>query len=134
DKCTHDGTLFNSDSVHALDTSLANSLSFFYLITPRPPTSTLFPYTTLFRSISGGHAGHRNYVVCGCAVGNDNVQVRRAAVRRHCVGRSSLDGGDVPDERGNAERCAGLGPRKGAGCFSAGVYGLVGCRERVLGI
>src|SRR5439155_10130547 len=83
DKCTHDGTLFNSDSVHALDTSLANSLSFFYLITPRPPTSTLFPYTTLFRSISGGHAGHRNYVVCGCAVGNDNVQVRRAAVRRH---------------------------------------------------
>src|SRR6266699_961808 len=85
-------------------------------------------------AISGGHAGHRNYVVCGCAVGNDNVQVRRAAVRRHCVGRSSLDGGDVPDERGNAERCAGLGPRKGAGCFSAGVYGLVGCRERVLGI
>src|SRR5207245_10262202 len=23
---------------------------FFFLITPRPPTSTLFPYTTLFRS------------------------------------------------------------------------------------
>src|SRR5262249_61969948 len=28
-------------------------LSFFFLIIPRPPRSTLFPYTTLFRSISG---------------------------------------------------------------------------------
>src|SRR5207249_12005006 len=30
---------------------------FFSLILPRPPTSTLFPYTTLFRSLSsrGGH-------------------------------------------------------------------------------
>src|SRR5690625_6919196 len=26
---------------------------FFFLLTPRPPSSTLFPYTTLFRS--GGH-------------------------------------------------------------------------------
>src|SRR5206468_12353425 len=25
--------------------------SFFFLMTPRPPTSTLFPYTTLFRSV-----------------------------------------------------------------------------------
>src|SRR5437899_11914777 len=25
--------------------------SFFFLLTPRPPTSTLFPYTTLFRSV-----------------------------------------------------------------------------------
>src|SRR5262245_65019388 len=29
--------------------SLFNS-SFFFLMTPRPPISTLFPYTTLFRS------------------------------------------------------------------------------------
>src|SRR5438034_5144710 len=27
---------------------------FFFLITPRPPRSTLFPYTTLFRSLSNG--------------------------------------------------------------------------------
>src|SRR5204863_8893357 len=26
--------------------------SFFFLMTPRPPTSTLFPYTTLFRSFA----------------------------------------------------------------------------------
>src|SRR5438876_5442100 len=28
-------------------------LSFFFLMIPRPPTSTLFPYTTLFRSPIG---------------------------------------------------------------------------------
>src|SRR6266576_6048100 len=27
------------------------SLSFFFLMLPRPPRSTLFPYTTLFRSL-----------------------------------------------------------------------------------
>src|SRR5947207_6618799 len=29
------------------------SFSFFFLMLPRPPTSTLFPYTTLFRSSAG---------------------------------------------------------------------------------
>src|SRR5438034_1721663 len=29
-------------------------LLFFFLMIPRPPRSTLFPYTTLFRSTSGG--------------------------------------------------------------------------------
>src|SRR5205807_4689169 len=28
---------------------------FFFLLLPRPPTSTLFPYTTLFRSPFGGN-------------------------------------------------------------------------------
>src|SRR5207253_10215998 len=28
-------------------------LSFFFLSSPRPPSSTLFPYTTLFRSVLG---------------------------------------------------------------------------------
>src|SRR5437667_6799675 len=31
---------------------MLHSLRFFFLIRPRPPTSTLFPYTTLFRSLS----------------------------------------------------------------------------------
>src|SRR3712207_8871970 len=30
---------------------------FFFLIIRRPPRSTLFPYTTLFRSLRPGHAG-----------------------------------------------------------------------------
>src|SRR6266496_4904007 len=34
-------------------------LSFFFLMIRRPPRSTLFPYTTLFRSGDGrGHPGH----------------------------------------------------------------------------
>src|SRR5687768_18536923 len=33
--------------------------SFFFLMIRRPPRSTLFPYTTLFRSVRGGHPAHR---------------------------------------------------------------------------
>src|SRR5436189_5694018 len=32
---------------------------FFFLMIRRPPRSTLFPYTTLFRSKLGGHREHR---------------------------------------------------------------------------
>src|SRR5438270_1476484 len=32
---------------------------FFFLMTPRPPTSTLFPYTTLFRSSPGSQSAPR---------------------------------------------------------------------------
>src|SRR6266496_5911446 len=45
--------------------TIRRSLAFFFLMIRRPPRSTLFPYTTLFRSRScppaGGHfAGHEN--------------------------------------------------------------------------
>src|SRR2546430_9801263 len=33
----------------------------------RPPRSTLFPYTTLFRSVEGGHAGDRGVHVLRAA-------------------------------------------------------------------
>src|SRR5207249_9188492 len=36
--------------------SFLRDLRFFFLLTRRPPTSTLFPYTTLFRSLPR-HAG-----------------------------------------------------------------------------
>src|SRR2546430_3857191 len=32
---------------------------FFFLMIRRPPRSTLFPYTTLFRSFADGHRNHR---------------------------------------------------------------------------
>src|SRR5256886_7733814 len=35
--------------------SRVNVLSFFFLMIRRPPRSTLFPYTTLFRSLFGEH-------------------------------------------------------------------------------
>src|SRR5437899_10223395 len=34
-------------------------VTFFFLLIRRPPRSTLFPYTTLFRSVAG-HAGNGN--------------------------------------------------------------------------
>src|SRR2546426_9198279 len=36
-----------------------SSPSFFFLMIRRPPRSTLFPYTTLFRSVGGGDAHER---------------------------------------------------------------------------
>src|SRR5207248_11232094 len=35
--------------------------SFFFLMIPRPPRSTLFPYTTLFRSYYFAHPGGRDF-------------------------------------------------------------------------
>src|SRR5438477_12269064 len=45
-------TLFTSTSIKSLcqSTCLPLALKFFFLMIRRPPRSTLFPYTTLFRS------------------------------------------------------------------------------------
>src|SRR5438105_5797909 len=45
-------------------------LFFFFLLIPRPPRSTLFPYTTLFRSASIGNA-----IVRGAALQNNNWEL-----------------------------------------------------------
>src|SRR2546422_4382662 len=37
--------------------ALFSLFSFFFLMIRRPPRSTLFPYTTLFRSLAGGQPG-----------------------------------------------------------------------------
>src|SRR5204862_7211547 len=50
-------------------------LFFFFLIIRRPPRSTLFPYTTLFRSLRARGVGHH-------ARRADNPQRRRADGRR----------------------------------------------------
>src|SRR5205809_5458667 len=42
---------------------MCGAFFFFFLMTPRPPRSTLFPYTTLFRSVSSAEA--RTAVVSG---------------------------------------------------------------------
>src|SRR5688572_33407742 len=54
---------------------VANSLvvfvfsSFFFLMIRRPPRSTLFPYTTLFRSDEGHHGTAQRIVQLGHGVG-----------------------------------------------------------------
>src|SRR5258705_13487702 len=47
---------------------LANNLVFFFffLMIRRPPRSTLFPYTTLFRSHPASNTSHRDLHQSGC--------------------------------------------------------------------
>src|SRR5438067_7513695 len=64
------------------DTIHATLLFFFFLMIRRPPRSTLFPYTTLFRSPGAPRGGVR---------GNRSAGVfahRRRACRRNCLARS----------------------------------------------
>src|SRR5256885_16172489 len=60
-------------------TKLPHDLIFFFLMIRRPPRSTLFPYTTLFRSVSW-QAGRRPGAGQGQACRNASVGV---AVRRY---------------------------------------------------
>src|SRR6516165_12050480 len=41
-------------------------ICFFFLMFRRPPRSTLFPYTTLFRSGRLGHQGAEAFLLRGC--------------------------------------------------------------------
>src|SRR5436309_16056396 len=43
----------------------SHTMRCFFLIIRRPPRSTLFPYTTLFRSMSWGHDEYLYHVVGG---------------------------------------------------------------------
>src|SRR3989475_10919068 len=56
------------------------SLFFFFLMIRRPPRSTLFPYTTLFRSIRSGGGHHPR--------GDRSVRRLRAAELHHGMGES----------------------------------------------
>src|SRR5258708_21333439 len=53
---------------------------FFFLMIRRPPRSTLFPYTTLFRSHNNANSVPRNDV--GGLPGSDHNQ---CSPRRHCL-------------------------------------------------
>src|SRR2546425_11622065 len=43
-------------------------LTFFFLMIRRPPRSTLFPYTTLFRSLAVGHVAQHGDAARGIAL------------------------------------------------------------------
>src|SRR5260364_2050 len=55
-------SLSSLNLIFSLPASLSKlrSFFFFFLMIRRPPRSTLFPYTTLFRSSGPGHAGARS--------------------------------------------------------------------------
>src|SRR3712207_8259484 len=54
-------------------------LRFFFLMIRRPPRSTLFPYTTLFRSVRARRGGHMNRLAHSRL---PFVEVQRAVVER----------------------------------------------------
>src|SRR6266516_950726 len=59
-----------------------NYLLFFFLMIPRPPRSTLFPYTTLFRSISITHDDDRpDFRVCVLILWWMNIWKRFHSIR-----------------------------------------------------
>src|SRR3712207_9501011 len=77
--------------------ALSSSLIFFFLMIRRPPRSTLFPYTTLFRSRRVAAAGPR-------AV--DRPRARAVVVGRPPPGRERAPGSPLPgavDRHGRSE-------------------------------
>src|SRR3712207_8911675 len=56
----------------------------FFLMRRRPPRSTLFPYTTLFRSVADEpHAGAAGHVAVGDVAAGDRAHARGAEDRSH---------------------------------------------------
>src|SRR3712207_46894 len=77
-------------------------MSFFFLMIRRPPRSTLFPYTTLFRSREGamvagavavGAVALGAMAVGALAIGR--LAIGRLALRRLALGRAGLSSGPV---------------------------------------
>src|SRR5437762_14374298 len=62
-------------------------LFFFFLMIRRPPRSTLFPYTTLFRSVDRAHCGRRRSG-CAAGIGRDEDRCRRPGAAPRGLARS----------------------------------------------
>src|SRR5438270_10457262 len=60
---------------------VSSSSSFFFLMIRRPPRSTLFPYTTLFRSGAFVHGGQRDVTVVVGGDAGDSVGLLGDAAR-----------------------------------------------------
>src|SRR6266446_4058304 len=81
---------------------------FFFLMIRRPPRSTLFPYTTLFRSQGRGEVPYRQIGECGDRlVSEQYVQSHRIEAQAGTVGTG--DRVSFLRPRGVRLRCARLG-------------------------
>src|SRR5438477_11809023 len=76
------------NTILVTNTAAFYSLFFFFLMIPRPPRSTLFPYTTLFRSVD--RLLHE-------------PQAENARVEVQVPGRVAGDAGDVRSEEHTSE-------------------------------
>src|SRR5256885_10757280 len=57
---------------------------FFFLMIRRPPRSTLFPYTTLFRSVAGPCAPDSAGRACRVGVGRDRSEEHTSELQSPC--------------------------------------------------
>src|SRR5260370_42508739 len=82
-------------------------LSFFFLMIRRPPRSTLFPYTTLFRSVHlqrrGARADHLTALASSVARRTDGIMQALCCRQRRIAGQRALPCGltrciDVKDK------------------------------------
>src|SRR5256885_14017319 len=71
--------------------SLSRDIFFFFLMIRRPPRSTLFPYTTLFRS---GH-GYADDVVGGEKVGRQSTGLASSARGSYVTGCDDASAGQT---------------------------------------
>src|SRR6266498_5422327 len=67
--------------------------TFFFLMIRRPPRSTLFPYTTLFRSVRGRGPTRRGRPARGSLVLHDRAHLHRTAHARRRNARCEVDRG-----------------------------------------
>src|SRR5256886_10671896 len=69
--------------LHLVPLSYQCVIFFFFLMIRRPPRSTLFPYTTLFRSIAAGFRADVNHGIAGAfGFGKDEIFLARDAERQ----------------------------------------------------
>src|SRR6266498_1610282 len=93
---------------------------FFFLMIRRPPRSTLFPYTTLFRSLCAENAkrrrsnrGRRNHRpvlrLLSCAAGDEGRRPRTQAAR---IGELDAERRRHPVTVGDGNQCPAVGPQR----------------------
>src|SRR5256886_16230394 len=81
----------------------SRSFFFFFLMIRRPPRSTLFPYTTLFRSVADeGRRERRRSPRCGDPRGDAGFSPHRATALRREVGETIRSVGDRKSTRLNS--------------------------------
>src|SRR5258708_39029782 len=102
-RCAHAALLVSRLTSFLLPRPCARRL-FFFLMIRRPPRSTLFPYTTLFRSYDAQGVDHRWARI-------------DAVVRR--LGRAGAD--DAATATRRADACAEAQPDAGAASYDQGI-------------
>src|SRR3712207_9432077 len=82
---------------------MSSLIFFFFLMIRRPPRSTLFPYTTLFRSVTGEHGvgiARARYMARehGPALGAMSA-IKRALDPKGIMNPAKIFSSDAPDQR-----------------------------------